>query len=179
MEGYVNVDWSADAQPDIVHDLNSLPLPFSDNSVDEVYMSHCLEHLERPFNVMRDIHRILKPGGIADIRVPHFSRGMTHPEHTHGFDVTFPVYFNPVSPKGHGYMGCAFELVSMQLRWEAFARYLHLVGYGKITIFTVRVVGSIINFFANLSPFVCSRIWCFWVGGFNEIHFVFRKPAQR
>lgn len=35
------------------------------------------------------------------------------------------------------------------------------------------VAGAIIDFFANLSPIFCSRLWCFWVGGFEEyeIHF--------
>ena len=47
------------------------------------------------------------------------------------------------------------------------------VGYGKSTIFIFRIINKIISFFANLSPGFCSRIWCFWVGGFEEIEFNF------
>ena len=36
-------------------------------------------------------------------------------------------------------------------------------------------VGKGIDFFANLSPLLCSRGWCFLVGGFEEIEFRFRK----
>jgi hypothetical protein len=35
------------------------------------------------------------------------------------------------------------------------------------------LLGDIINFFANLSPEFCSRFWCNWVGGFEEISFEF------
>ncbi len=59
-----------------------------------VEASHLLEHLDRPFLAMKEMHRILKPGGQLIIKVPHFSRGFTHAEHAHGFDVTFPNYFN-------------------------------------------------------------------------------------
>jgi len=27
---------------------------------------------------------------------------------------------------------------------------------------------------ANLSPALCSRIWCYWVGGFDQITFEFK-----
>jgi hypothetical protein len=35
-------------------------------------------------------------------------------------------------------------------------------------------IGAVIDFFANLSPWLCSRLWCYWVGGFEEIEFIFR-----
>jgi hypothetical protein len=35
-------------------------------------------------------------------------------------------------------------------------------------------MGAILDFFANLSPYLCSRIWCYWVGGFEEIEFVLK-----
>jgi hypothetical protein len=37
-----------------------------------------------------------------------------------------------------------------------------------------QAIGAIIDLFANLSPWLCSRLWCYWVGGFEEIEFVFR-----
>jgi len=82
--GYINLDWQSIVEPDINHDLNTFPYPFQDNSFELVEASHILEHLDRPFEVMKELHRILKPGGRLLIRVPHFSRGMTHPEHSHG-----------------------------------------------------------------------------------------------
>ena len=31
------------------------------------------------------------------------------------------------------------------------------------------------DFFANLNVYLCSRLWCFWVGGFYEVEFYFVK----
>jgi SAM-dependent methyltransferase len=109
MEGYVNLDWEKRDGTDVVHDLNTVPYPFSDSHFDEVYVSHVLEHLDRPFDVMKELHRILKPGAKLHIKVPHFSRGFSHAEHTHGFDVTFPLYFNPDKHMS-GYYGYEYRI---------------------------------------------------------------------
>lgn len=55
----------------IVHDL-SKGIPSPDSSVDAVYHSHMLEHLDRPVatEFMREVHRVLKPDGIQRIVVP-------------------------------------------------------------------------------------------------------------
>ena len=44
-EGYVNVDMSPVCNPDVVWDLETLPWPWQDNSVDGVLFNHSLEHL--------------------------------------------------------------------------------------------------------------------------------------
>ncbi|MBI2030856.1 methyltransferase domain-containing protein [Candidatus Kaiserbacteria bacterium] len=173
-DGFVNVDWSPLVKPDVVHDLNAVPYPFADGSVDHVEAFHVLEHLTLPFDKMHEFHRILKPGGTLHIKVPHFSRGFTHAEHQHGFDVTFPLYFDPAFTKS-GYYGVPFSLRSLRLSWLAFFHLLPYMGYGRITIGILRVVNAIISGAANLSPSFTSRIWCFWVGGFDEIEFVFVK----
>ena len=176
-EGYINVDWLSLVKPEVEHDLNKYPYPFPDNYADLIEATHVLEHLDRPFEVMKEIHRILKPGGKFIMKVPHFSRGMTHAEHFHSFDVTFPLYFNPKFDKS-GYFGVEFTLEKMELHWLAFLQLIHHMGYGRITVQILTVANKIISFLANLSPALCSRLWCFWVGGFDEIEFVFIKPEN-
>lgn len=171
-EGYINVDWQASAQPDIVHDLNILPYPFVDNSFNLIKASHVLEHLDKPFAVMKELHRLLESGGKLVVKVPHFSRGFTHAEHSHGFDVTFPLYFNKSFTKS-GYFGVEFELEKLRLNWLAFFHLLPSLGYKKPTIALLKALNVVISFLANLSPNFCSRIWCYWVGGFDEIEFNF------
>ena len=85
--GYINLDLDPNSKADLIHDLRQFPYPFEDESFSRIEASHLLEHLSDPFLVMKEIHRIVKPGGIVDIRVPHFSRGMTHAEHKSGFDL--------------------------------------------------------------------------------------------
>jgi len=174
-DGYVNVDWQDLTNPDVKHDLNVLPYPFKDDTFDLIEAFHVLEHLDKPFSIMKELHRIMKPGGSLVIKVPHFSRGLTHAEHAHGFDVTFPLYFNKDFTKS-GYFGVDLRLKSMKLSWMAFFHLLKQMGYNFMIVSILKALNSVISFFANVSPAFCSRIWCFWVGGFEEIEFVFMKP---
>ena len=50
-------------------DLNLLP--FRDESFDRVLMSEVLEHLEDDQPALAEMHRVLRPGGILAISVPH------------------------------------------------------------------------------------------------------------
>lgn len=65
------------ALPDnvLVHNI-AKGLPFADASVDAVCHSHMLEHLDRSAvpAFLREVRRVLKPGGIHRIAVPDFER---------------------------------------------------------------------------------------------------------
>jgi ubiquinone/menaquinone biosynthesis C-methylase UbiE len=70
--GYIGVDrqnW--DGHIDIICDIEKDKLPFEDNSVDEVYSAHVLEHLDRPELVIMEVKRILKSNGLFHIIVPY------------------------------------------------------------------------------------------------------------
>jgi len=173
-EGFVNLDFHSHVKIDVQHNLNQFPYPFNENEFDYILASHVLEHLDKPFDVMTELHRLLKKGGTLHVKVPHFSRGFTHSEHKAGFDVTFPYYFDSNFTKS-GYYGVDFKLVKLRLNYFAFFHLLPYMGVSKPVIFGMKIFGKVINFFANLSPKLCSRFWCFWVGGFEEIEFVFIK----
>lgn len=79
MAGYINVDCEQHEGVDEVVDLNVLPWPWEDGSIDEIYTQDCLEHLSpigrvngqaNIIAVMGEIHRVLKDGGRAEIIVP-------------------------------------------------------------------------------------------------------------
>ena len=63
------LDNNPDHNPDIVHDLTEHPLPFFDNTFDEIHAYEVLEHLayqgdyEFFFNEFTEYARILKPNG--------------------------------------------------------------------------------------------------------------------
>ncbi len=93
-QDYINVDISPDApNVDIVHDLNIMPWPFEDESVDEILMSQCLEHLNDHNAAMREIYRILKPGCRAMITVPHFTWQLAYADPTHKHFFAYPTFF--------------------------------------------------------------------------------------
>jgi SAM-dependent methyltransferase len=90
--GSIGVDKRPAPHVDIIHDLNTIPYPFNDNEFDYVEMSHILEHLDRPLEVLNEVYRITKNGGIIRIITPHFSSYLSYGdlEHYHHFGfITF------------------------------------------------------------------------------------------
>lgn len=69
-DGFINVDQVDNA--DIIYDLNKRPWSFvPSNSVDELYSSHCFEHLNDMNDVLFQICLICKEGAKVEFRVPH------------------------------------------------------------------------------------------------------------
>jgi SAM-dependent methyltransferase len=66
--GWTGVDISPDAEPQVLSDVRSLP--FEDESADEVYASHVLEHFSYDEPVLEEWWRVLKPGGRITVIVP-------------------------------------------------------------------------------------------------------------
>jgi SAM-dependent methyltransferase len=68
IDGYTPVD--------IKTGTDAAQLPYADNSVDEIYACHVLEHfpVEETVNVLTEWRRVLKPGGRIKVAVPDFDK---------------------------------------------------------------------------------------------------------
>ena len=68
-QNLTRLDIDPDCKPDVTHDLNVLPLPFADNTFDEIHAVDILEHTGQQgdwrffFAQFSEFWRILKPGG--------------------------------------------------------------------------------------------------------------------
>lgn len=73
-EGYINIDARALPGVDMVLDLSE-KLPFGDNSVDEIYSHHLIEHLTQTqgMNLVMECYRVLKAGGTVMFCCPDMS----------------------------------------------------------------------------------------------------------
>jgi hypothetical protein len=95
LAGYLNVDSVPDCHPDQVVNLEQLPWPWADNSVDEVQLIHVLEHLGRDpqvfIGIMQQLYRICQSGTAIHIIVPH---------HRHDNFYSDPTHVRPVTPLG-------------------------------------------------------------------------------
>ena len=71
LEGRAHESAVADLEPDVVVDFNLDRLgPLADASQDFVIASHVLEHLAEPLGFLDEIHRVLRPGGLALVLLP-------------------------------------------------------------------------------------------------------------
>jgi len=80
--GYLNVDIDPKVNPDICCDIEK-GIPLDDNTVSEIKANMILEHITDIIFVMNECWRILKPGGIFNIIVPHESSAMALADPTH------------------------------------------------------------------------------------------------
>ena len=80
---FIGVDQKAGNGVDIIWDLNKYPYPFEDNSVDEIYCSEFIEHVENLVAFMDELYRIMKPGAGGLITAPYWSHINTWRDPTH------------------------------------------------------------------------------------------------
>jgi SAM-dependent methyltransferase len=87
-EGYTTIDARAFDGVDYVSELGKAPLPFEDDTFDEIRAHDALEHIRDGFfELIDECWRVLKPKGIFDIHVPRFPAGTSvmHPDHVRFF----------------------------------------------------------------------------------------------
>lgn len=70
-EGDVRMDIKKTSAVNLIADAHFLP--FKDESFSQVICTEVLEHLESPFQALREIKRVLKKKGVAFITVPNLT----------------------------------------------------------------------------------------------------------
>lgn len=108
-EGWVNLDRARLPGVDVVHDLSTLPLPFADGEFAEICAKDVLEHLDY-IPLLRELHRVLRVGGVLDIQVPHFTSAgnFIDPTHKRLFSIRTFEFFVP----GGGLAGTTISISS-------------------------------------------------------------------
>jgi SAM-dependent methyltransferase len=76
LDGWINVDANMfTAKCDVWSDI-SRHLPFRDESVDAIYSHHVIEHLPDLPAHFREMHRVMKPGGVIRVGGPNGDSAM-------------------------------------------------------------------------------------------------------
>lgn len=84
--GAVNLDWpewSAESYGIRLLDEHGHLVIAEDESIACIHAYHFLEHLHDPLRMLMEINRVLKPGGVVNICVPHYSGSMAHQDLDH------------------------------------------------------------------------------------------------
>jgi SAM-dependent methyltransferase len=76
--GYVGVDALPVEGVDHVLDLASQPLPFADQSVGQIFSSHCIEHVHEPLPLLRELTRVSSHGARIELWAPYSWHGDAH-----------------------------------------------------------------------------------------------------
>ncbi|MDP4039340.1 MAG: methyltransferase domain-containing protein [Candidatus Pacearchaeota archaeon] len=148
-KGFVNLDFVKQEGVDVVHDLNKFPWPFKEDTFDEIYASHVLEHINDLVKVMEEIHRISKKGAKIIIRGPHFSCGVSYrdPTHKRFFSYfTFEYFCNPEEYYKRKEIGL-FEIKRRKLNFTRLA---------------FKSLNKIFNPVINSNPEIYERFFC-WI----------------
>lgn len=156
--GFVNHDLVSLPGIDVTWNLNIYPWPWANESVDELVVKDVLEHLHDFMAAMEEIYRILKPGGVAKVKVPYWNGWPCHadPTHRRGFhELTFR-FFDPTSPycqERYYYSHARFTIDREAFVLAPFSPYFHIPGVSEIRVqnqFLKRVLGLVGNTLSNI-----------------------------
>jgi SAM-dependent methyltransferase len=109
-EKYVGMDYLTDrSTPDVVGSATDIPL--GDASFDTVVSTEVLEHVPDPLKALREMHRVLKPGGHLILSTP-----MYWPRH----EVPYDYFRYPYDGLLHLVKSAGFELVHLYNRGRSY-----------------------------------------------------------
>lgn len=83
VDGFVNLDRQALPGVDVVHDLEQFPLPFDDDTFDEIMGIDLIEHITDALGLMEELYRIATPGAILQFALPYGSSDDAWEDPTH------------------------------------------------------------------------------------------------
>lgn len=126
---YITFDMVPGENIDVVGDV--LNLPFENESFQTVISTQVLEHVEKPWIMIKEIHRILKPGGVCVLTTPFITP--YHPDPTDYFRYTTDGLNSLFKNEGFqvidcDYYGRAFTVLAEMIRFVFFNRYKKKVG---------------------------------------------------
>lgn len=172
-DGFTGIDLFPGNGVDQVADLEK-GLPFlSDNSVDEFFTAHFLEHVRNLEFLLREIHLTLKPGGFVTVIVPHFSNPYFFSDYTHQrfFGLYSFDYFSSVKSKGY-----RRGVPGYNLDYNFVIESRKLVFKSPIFQLVNLIRKYLVQPFFNLSPYFQEVYEAFFTKTFqcSEIRFVLR-----
>ncbi len=144
--GYVNLDIAKLEGVDVVHDLNRFPYPFKAGTFDEVLADAILEHVDDFIAVMRELHRICKPGAIIRAGVPYWNSTLlwADPTHKRGFTFDTFTYFEQHAWRDRSYyFDFHFKVRKQRLTGTAVGRFLPEFLRRKLAFFLCNIGESI------------------------------------
>ena len=151
VEGFKSIDIRKETEPDYVVDLekDNCLHEISDNSVDEIIMSHIFEHIKNVQGLMKEIYRVCENGAKVVVISPYWSHrtAVEDPTHVRFMTENSMMYFNKdtVSSDGHHFVkGYDFKVTSIILHPDKRFKGKSLEELQEFMIKEINVVETII-----------------------------------
>lgn len=129
--GFYSLDVSPNVGADLVHDLETVPLPIDDDRFDVILGSHVFEHIHNFVPLVKDLHRILKPGGFLISVTPYGTSddAWDNPFHVRQFGTMTWHFFHQglyqqKDHAGHGDFGVDYTLRVVDMRLVPYPQYV-------------------------------------------------------
>ena len=164
LKNFLNVDVCEEA--DLKRDLSVFPWPWDNESIDEVYMCHALEHFPDQQVVILEMHRILKKGGKITLIVPHSSSVMAIGCMGHYRTYSYDTLNDYLTRPFYMFKKALFKTEFQELRWWYNRPTTNIPEWMYVFIYPM---DFIINKLIKLSPRVFENLWCYYVGGAKEV----------
>jgi len=155
-KGFIGIDSSKLKGVDVVCNLEK-NFPFKDNSIDEIYSNHTIEHFDNLINVFEEICRVLKTNSIATIIVPHHSNPLTHSFMHKSYWSYYSLNFLEKGRERHYYTKANFKILKKEI---------HILG-GDMFL-------KPLQWFINIFPNLYEAVLCPLIKA-TEIMFVLQK----
>lgn len=159
--GFKTVDIDPKLNPDYLSTAEKLPI--RSNTVEYVIIDNTLEHAD-PYKVMKEVHRVCKPGAIVEIWVPHFSNCNVWTDLQHKRGLSYFCFDN-----NKPWYGFGFKILSRRILIEG-RYYPWQKGASRW-----RHVFMAIEYLANRFPYSFERLWGNYVGGAEGLYFKLQK----
>lgn len=156
MPGYTNIDIVAYPGVDVVHNFETYPYPFKDNTFDEIFCSHVLEHMYNLNKVIDELWRISKNGAIIRIVSPHGVGPIYTGDISHKTIITYRSFENYNIDNPH--IKVYLTNFGSKTRFKILKRKIIFSEHARI--FGFRVL-AFMDFFINLAPRLYERLFCY------------------
>ena len=167
-DGYVNVDMFPYPGVDQSIDLTVFPWPLESNSADNIFTSHCIEHIFDQEGFLKECHRILKPGGELFIKAPHVTSVTSLGNLGHYRGYCYDTFKDYLSQDYYMFSKKRFETTHQRITWFRM-EWTMANKVNPVFRSLLNPISVILNFLINANPRLFENLWCYWIGGAREV----------